>query len=368
MAPTIVLLTGATGFIGGATAAQLLDDPRVDLLLLLVRAPCAPTAWDRVRRSLARFKQPADVDRARPRVGILLGDLCDPEALADPRLEGVTHVLHAAANTSFRSRREVYRTNVQGALALAERMRSAPRLERYVHVSTAYCCGVANTPVVHEDDAPREEAAHVVEYTRSKAACELLLAAAAPSLPLVVARPSVVVGHTELGCAPSASLFWYYRVLARIRRAPFPPERARDIVPVDYVGEALRMLLFSTTLKWRVYHVSSGEGACVRWGEVAAAFARHDGADDAELSQCVAPDSIGDPSLLRHFFGPGDAERLASALALCARFGTIGVEYFDNRRLLAEGMRPPPKFTDYLDRCLAHSAGRSVYEELGDDA
>jgi nucleoside-diphosphate-sugar epimerase len=366
MASTIVLLTGVTGFIGGATAAQLLDDPRVDLLLLLVRAPCTSTAWERVRRSLARFKRPADVDRAQPRLGILLGDLCDPEALAEPRLDGVTHVLHAAANTSFRSRREVYRTNVQGALALAARMRSAPRLERYVHVSTAYCCGVVTTPVVHEDDAPVKDAAHVVEYTRSKAAGEILLAAAAPNLPLVVARPSVVVGHTELGCAPSASLFWYYRVLARIGRAPFPPERARDIVPVDYVGEALRLLLFSTALKWRVYHVSSGEGGCVRWGDIATAFARHE-AGDARPPRCVAPDSIADPSLLRRLFGDGDAERLASALALCARFGSIGVEYFDNRRLLAEGMRPPPQFTDYLDRCLARSAERSVYEELRDD-
>jgi nucleoside-diphosphate-sugar epimerase len=368
VASATVLVTGATGSIGGAAAALLLDDARVDRLLLLVRAQRETAGWERARRSLLRFATTAEVERARPRIAVLSGDLRDDEVLADRRLDEVTHVLHAAANTSFRSVREVHRTNVRGALALARRMERAPRLERYLHVSTAYCCGATTAAVVQEDDAPRPGAAHVVEYTRSKAECELLLAATATALPLVIARPSIVVGHTELGCAPSASLFWYYRALARLGRAPFPPERARDIVPVDYVAEALQLLLFSKTLTHRVYHISSGEGARVRWGEIAATFARHDASCPGGPPRCVDADSLADPPELRRVFGPGDAERLAGALALCARFGAIGIEHFDNRRLLAEGMRPPPRFTDYLERCITHPPGRGVYEDLCDDA
>jgi nucleoside-diphosphate-sugar epimerase len=364
---SVVLITGATGFIGGAAAALLLEDARVDRLLLLVRAPGEEVAWERVRASLSRFAAAAEVERARPRIGLVVGDLGDAAALADPRLDAVTHVLHAAANTSFRSVRDVHRTNVQGALTLARRMRRAPRLERYLHVSTAYCCGAITAAVVHEDDAPRPDADHVVAYTRSKAECEILLGATVPDLPLVVARPSIVVGHTRLGCVPSASLYWYYRALARIGRAPFPPERARDIVPVDHVAEALRLLLFAASPRWRVYHVSAGEGA-VPWRDIAATFARHDGGRDVGLLACVDADDIADPGLLLRLFGPGDAERLAGAIALCARFGATRIERFDNRRLLAEGMSAPPRFTDYLGRCIACPAGRSVYEELGDDA
>jgi len=363
-----ILVTGATGFIGGATTARFLDDARVDRLLLFVRAPNESAAWGRVGRSLSRFKPPAEIQRESARISLILGDICDDEALADPRLDAVTHVLHAAANTSFRSIREVHRTNVLGTLALAHRMLRAPKLKRFVHVSTAYCCGATAAAVVHEDQSPRSKTPHMVEYTRSKAECELLLNATAPQLPLVIARPSVVIGHTGLGCAPSTSLFWYYHALSRIGRAPFSPHQTRDIVPVDYVAEALQLLLFSTDLKWRVYHVSAGEGARVQWGEIAATFARYAGMTSVEPPRAVPVDSIADPSLLRQIFGPGDAERLAAAIALCARFGTIGIEYFDNSRLLAERMHAPPKFTDYLDRCIAHPPGRNIYEELDDDA
>jgi nucleoside-diphosphate-sugar epimerase len=363
-----VLVTGATGFLGGATTARLLDDARVTRLLLLVRAPSEAAAWERVRRSLARFKPISEIQRESDRIGVILGDICDGEALADPRLDTVTHVLHAAANTSFRSIREVHRTNVLGTLALVHRMRSAPRLERFVHVSTAYCCGATAAAVVHEDHSPRPDTPHVVEYTRSKAESELRLDTTASKLPLIIARPSVVIGHTELGCAPSTSLIWYYRALSRLGRAPFPPQWTRDIVPVDHVAEALHLLLFSTDLKWRVYHISAGERARVPWGEIAATFARHDGVPGVGPPLSVSADSIADAARLRLVFGPGDAERLAGAIELCARFGGIGVEYFDNSRLLAEGMRAPPKFTDYLDRCITHPPGRSVYEELDDDA
>jgi nucleoside-diphosphate-sugar epimerase len=362
-----VLVTGATGFIGGATTAQLLDDARADRLLLLVRAANESAAWERVRKSLARFKTSSEVQRARARIGIILGDICDGEALADPRLDAVTHVLHAAANTSFRSIHEVHRTNVLGTLALALRMQRAPQLERFVHVSTAYCCGATAAAVVHEDHSPRSETLHTVEYTRSKAESELQLDATAPDLPLVIARPSVVIGHTELGCAPSTSLFWYYHALSRIGRAPFSTQQTRDIVPVDYVAEALQLLLFSMDLKWRVYHISAGERGRVQWGEIAATFARHGGVSGVGPPRSVRADSIADPSLLQLIFGPGDAERLAGAIELCAKFGTIGVEYFDNSRLLAERMRAPPKFTDYLDRCITYPPDRSIYEELDDD-
>jgi hypothetical protein len=45
----------------------------------------------------------------------------------------------------------------------------------------------------------------------------------------------------------------------------------------------------------------------------------------------------------------------------------MGIERFDNRRLLAEGMAPPPRFSEYLPRCLSSVAGRTVHELMTDD-
>ncbi len=361
---TTILVTGATGFVGGAVAAELLQRPDVARVILLIRAATQAAALERAKRSVARFGDLVS-ERAWQRCEVLAGDLTEPATLADPRLERVTHVLHAAGDTSLRSVRRVRDTNIAGTLALARRLAHAPRLVRFLHVGTAYICGAGPPAVVHEEDYPAPAARHLVEYTRSKAECEQLLARDVPELPLVVARPSVVVGHTRLGCGPSASIFWYYRTVDLLRRVPAALDARKDVVPVDYVAEALLFLLFHEPLRWRRYHVSAGEVASVTWREMAAVFARYHGErpeNPYELADF--PRLVRERSRLRPLLGPGDEDLLLRALEPFFLLSGSGAEVFDNRRLLAEGMRPPPRFTEYLPACITQPANRGVYEQI----
>lgn len=136
-APT-VLLTGATGFIGGAALARLRETRPDARLLLLARDRGPVSAAERVRRSLARFVGPEEAEAGLRACEVLAADLTDPAGLADPRLDAVTHFLHLASNTDFRSVRPVRHTNILGTLALAHRMRRTANLARFVYVSTAY--------------------------------------------------------------------------------------------------------------------------------------------------------------------------------------------------------------------------------------
>jgi nucleoside-diphosphate-sugar epimerase len=360
-----VLITGATGFIGGAAAADLLTRHPSCRVFLLVRGE---SPEDRVRRSLGRFTGAASLEPALGRCTVLRGDLTDPASLADPRLDEVTHALHLAANTSFRSVRGVRRTNLDGTLGLAQRLRRAPRLARFLYVSTAYICGADAPSVVREDDSPRPGVRHCAEYTRSKAECELLLEGLTPELPLVIARPSVVVGHTRLGCLRSASIFWYYRTLDLLRRLPVPLDTRKDVVPVDYAAAALRHLLLRPGLRHRRYHVSAGESAAVTWREMAAVFATCYGARPDNPYRVVDfPTLVRERDRMRGLLGPGDEEHLLGALELFFRFSTCGAEVFDNRRLLEEDLPPPPRFTSYLRTCARLPPDRSVYQQMRDD-
>jgi nucleoside-diphosphate-sugar epimerase len=242
-------------------------------------------------------------------------------------------------------------------------------LQRFVHVSTAYICGANPPPVVQEDDYPRPEVYHLAEYTASKAMTETLMEAIAPKLPRVVARPSVVVGHTRLGCLPSGSIFWYYRALDLLGRVPGAVHARKDIVPVDYVAAALAQLLLKLDLRHKRYHISAGWEASVSWQEMAAAFARCRGISPAPAYRTVDFATVQrERGRLRELLGPGDENRLLQALELFWRFGAAGAQVFDNRRLLDEGLPPPPRFTDYLPVCVRLPAGRSVYEQMTDDA
>jgi nucleoside-diphosphate-sugar epimerase len=368
MALPTILVTGVTGFVGGATVTHLLRSHPEYRVLLLVRGESPAAAEERVRRSLARFADAKSLQSGLRHCEVLCGDLTDARALADYRLGEVTHVLHLASNTSFRSVRGVRHVNILGALTLAHRMRRVSRLERFLYVSTAYICGEDSDRVVREDDYPRYGVRHIVEYTSSKAECEMLLDNTAPELPLVVARPSVVVGHTHLGCLPSASIFWFYRTAELLRRTTCPLDAYDDVVPVDYVADALLFLLLKPTLHHRRYHISAGEASSVTWREISAVFSQHYG-DRPENPYRVVdiPTIERERDRLLALLGPVDEEHMLMALRIYYRFAEINVELFDNSRLLTEGMPPPPKFTSYLGLCITQPSDRSVYQQMKDD-
>src|SRR4051812_19734809 len=99
-ADSVVLLTGATGFLGGAAAASLLLNPRVKQLLCVVRPLAGSSEQERLARSLRRFVDESVLKHILPRALVIRGDICDASTYEEPLLDRVTHVLHAAAHTS----------------------------------------------------------------------------------------------------------------------------------------------------------------------------------------------------------------------------------------------------------------------------
>ena len=353
---TCILLSGATGFVGGATARRLLEDDRVDRLVLLARSSDNLKGRDRLLQSISRF---GPVPERWRRVEVITGDLTTV-ALDRAVVDAVTHVIHAAACTSLRSVKRVRESNVAGTAAIADQLEEAPRLRRFLFVSTAYRCGITDARVVNEDTPAAPE--HVAEYTRSKSRAEEDLLSRR-SFPLLIARPSVVVGHSRLGVKPSASMFWYYRALAEAGVSPFAPDKRRDIVPVDHVADALVFLTFSPSPRHRCYHVSAGARSSVRWGDIEAGFASSGLASTRR--QSVDPSTLATHPALEAI--AASDRNFRAGVEACARFSGLPIEWFANERLVAEGMPPPPPFTDYLRRCI-ESSSRSVLEQMRDDA
>src|SRR5256885_15269266 len=79
-----LLLTGATGFLGGAIAAALLDSARWRDLLVLIRAANAAEGKARLAECMQRFAlEPRLVARIEAEQ-ILCGDLCSASPFRDP--------------------------------------------------------------------------------------------------------------------------------------------------------------------------------------------------------------------------------------------------------------------------------------------
>ncbi|MFC5667158.1 thioester reductase domain-containing protein [Kitasatospora misakiensis] len=203
----MLLLTGATGFLGSRLCAELLRQTEQELVCV-VRASSASEAEERVRRRLAR--QDPEVAGSR-RLRFVAGDLTR-ERLGLPGdvyrglAEAVTEVHHCGASVNMAAPYAALApVNVAGTARVLEFCRAAGDSPLH-HVSTLgvfFDARRAGLDVVGEHDRPTQETCGSIGYPRSKYQAEALVdAAAAEGLPVAVYRPGLVLADSRDGACP----------------------------------------------------------------------------------------------------------------------------------------------------------------------
>lgn len=164
-----VLITGASGFIGGRIARRLAGEGRQ--VRCLVRASSDTS------------------ELARMPVEIVRGDLTDPRSL-QRAVEGCREVLHCGALVSdWALRREILEANVQGTRNILEAARGAA-VVRLVHLSSTDIYGYPGGRQIEESFAPRS---FQNWYAQSKLLAEAEVRRAR-SPEWVILRPATVYG------------------------------------------------------------------------------------------------------------------------------------------------------------------------------
>jgi thioester reductase-like protein len=370
-----VLLTGATGFVGVELLARYLQrtDRRV---YALVRGADDREVATRMERTLMSLFGP-DHPYAE-RVIAVRGDITHPglgmggglDALA----ERVSEIVHGAASVSFELELQAARAiNVDGTrrvLEFAERCHARGGLRRMSYISTAYVAG-EHAGCFSEDDL--DVGQHFRNtYERSKFEAECLVTRAHAHLPVTILRPSIIVGERDSGWTSSFNvLYWPLRAFARGAYAALPARRDApvDVVPVDYVADAIFALSQSREAAGATFHLTAGAhvSSVGELVELATAFFRR-----------PVPRLI-EPSLYRRFVHPllvraADDERTRRALARSEVFFpyfAMRVEYDDRRSRVAlrgAGITTTPLRT-YFDRlvefALAAEWGRKQIPRAG---
>jgi thioester reductase-like protein len=244
-----VFLTGATGFLGMEVLARLLERGDRDVVCL-VRAADQAAADERFDGVLATlWDDPAPcAGRARA----VAGDLTRPglgleQGVRLHLAEEIGAVLHCAASITFDLPLDEARAiNVEGTrevIGLAREAKSIGRLERFVHVSTAYVSGLH--PGLFGEHQLDVGQSFRNTYEQTKWEAEHVLAAADDLAP-AIARPSIVMGDARSGWTPAFNvLYWPLRAYARglFDKVPAKLDGRVDVVTVDYVAAALVALL-----------------------------------------------------------------------------------------------------------------------------
>ena len=272
----VVLLTGGTGFLGTEVAARLLRRADLEIVsLVLADADAEARASDRawwflpeLRAELGTRIHAVAGDVSKPTFGLDSGtyaDLCDR----------VTHVVHCAADLRVEATVEELRaTNVDGVANVIDFARAARRLARLVHVSTAYVAG-ARTGTVSEDDLT-DAFGFGSPYEQTKYEAERLVRDAASKLPVTVVRPSMIVGDSRTGDIKTFNTFYTPLRLflsGKLRIVPARRDLRVNIVPVDYVADAIVSLTFDPRAVGTTIHLTTPTDELPTAGDVLA-FAR----------------------------------------------------------------------------------------------
>ncbi len=185
-----VLITGATGFLGGAVMEKALQDERIENLFMLVRASNKQNGLKRILNNLRKFDISEPLLSRLTEDNIIIGDLAEPESfLQHPALDSVTYVINSAAIASFGNNPLIWKVNVEGTLAFAKRMSQVKSLQKFIQIGTAMSCVPNQDEVVVESNLLDTEKSHIVEYTLSKATIENLMREHCPAMPLLIVRP-----------------------------------------------------------------------------------------------------------------------------------------------------------------------------------
>jgi len=274
-----VFLTGVTGFVGRYLAARLLARDEIEGLDVLVRAKDVAHARERIATSM-RFAVPDDEAEAlAAKMEPVIGDLrserfgLDEEAW-DALAARTDRVLHGAANVRFDQDLEDARSyNVFGteqAAALARRAQELGGLSRFDWVGTAFVAGLRRDTV--GEDELVHDAGWKNPYEQSKYEAEAWLREHAADLPLSVFRPSIVVGESGSGATTNfGMLYWPIKLYAKgwWRTVVGSPKTPVDIVPVDFVADAIDALTAPGQPVGVTYHLTSGVDGAVSIGELA---------------------------------------------------------------------------------------------------
>lgn len=365
-----IFLTGSTGYIGAHVTANLLAD-HSDPLNLLVRARDLQEARERLWRSLQLH---VDFDQfegfLQSRIRIFLGDITSPKfGVGDDEyarlVQTTDSVIHCAASLNRKSEKSCLNVNLRGTLEviqLATRARDHHGLRRFSHVSTVAVAGRRADEVIREDLAIDWNLSDYDPYGRTKKFCEHMIRELLSGIPFTIFRPSIVLGDSR---RPETNQFEMVRAfvfLAGLPVLPFRPTDKIDIVPVDFVADAIATLHQKPNPEHDTYHLSSG-GDSETFAELTDALAKAQGRRPPVFApRLEAPSS----KIVNALAGrAGKVGGLATLLKVFLPY-LIWNTVFDNSRAVSEMGRRPARFSQYCYPLLRFSRENNfTYPYLG---
>jgi nucleoside-diphosphate-sugar epimerase len=259
-----ILVTGASGFVGGHVVAVL------------------ARAGYRIRCLVRKTSRLDFIKEWSPE--LVFGDVTSPADL-EPAVEGVDGIVHAAGIVRTLTFADFMRINAEGSQNLYRAcLAKNPSVRRIVHIGSLAALGptLAGRPV-NEGDERRP----VSDYGRSKLAGHRIAEAHMDRLPIVLLMPPAVYGPFDKG---------FLSYFAWVKRGFYPmiggEERRLSLIYVKDLARAVLLCLENDKAVGNEYIVEDGRPYA--WAEIASAMGRPMGKSPSPLRlPVVAARAVG---------------------------------------------------------------------------
>ncbi|MFF3064175.1 amino acid adenylation domain-containing protein [Oerskovia sp. NPDC057915] len=260
--PAEVLLTGATGFFGSALLRELVERTG-STVRCLVRAADEDAAMARVLAAQRRYGHgPLTTDRVVAVPGDLTAHRLGLDDATWESLAARTDLIHhSGAHVNFVYPYEwLRRTNVDGTRSLVELAEAGGGIPLHYVSTIAVLAGSGSAAVRHvTEDTPLDHVERLsMGYPESKWVAEQILrAASARGLPVVVHRPYEITGSTVDGhWNTEAAICAFFKAIVEMGRAP-DVDLPLDFVPVDHLARAVVHLARTRPAEGQTYHLTN---------------------------------------------------------------------------------------------------------------
>jgi len=248
---TTYFVTGATGFIGRRLVERLLSRTETDTVYALVR----PVSKDKLT---TLFRTVPGSERLVP----VTGELTEPElGVSAAELGPIDHLLHLAASYDLaadeQTNHDLNVTGTQHVVDFARRVQAG----RLHHISSIAVAGEHAGRFTERDFDVEQR--FTSPYHATKFEAERLVRGLT-DVPFTVYRPSAVVGDSRTGEMDKVDGPYYFLpAISRLAAAPTGVRLpgielgATNLVPVDYVVDAVEYLMHHDSPSGSTYHLGS---------------------------------------------------------------------------------------------------------------
>jgi thioester reductase-like protein len=363
---THFFITGGTGLVGTFLLPRLLRAWPGSTATLLVRAKDPEEAGMRVQTIARRLVAGEHIADAVQRIDALRGDVAEPECgLSSNEIAQIaartTHIIHGAATIRFDhpidEARAVNCGGTRRMLAIARRCADSGRLQRFVYLGTSSVSG-KRAGHIHEDELEMGQT-FFNTYEQSKCESERIVRDHFDTLPCTIFRPSIIIGDSRTGVTTTFNVIYIPLRLVQkglLTAVPGTPDTTLDLVPIDWVDDAMVAILRRSDSAGKVYHITAGPHRAARLGDVVARAAAYFDAR-TPLARPRTIQYIGREEFdLRRHAKRGREEVLMSQLDTLLPYVSID-RLFDSANTDAALLNTGivfPTFQDYADRIFGY--------------